>query len=364
MLIYGRYIPGDEVLREAKTHLSANPESATITGVLARIAALLQLSQTAVLVKQANQFVWLAGNTPDFIAPITAGADLRLRSRTPDGLKDLPDWVELSLPVVTGDEVIGLFLLAPPVNGYFNSRQVELLQNFADILAFSLMVIGLVETMHTLSQKSLYERELQRQQIATEIHNQPLYLLTNFMRQLEQEDGAMEAAHTARIIRQVTEDLRHILAGLRPRILAESLHWIARQVIRSFAESHEDIDVQWHLDKDNNPDIAEPVKMAFYHILTESLNNIDKHSHASHVIVTMHCGGSLTLIVEDDGRGPGEAMQPLPELLRNLHLGVVDMHRWARLVGGKIEIKEGNAGGTVVVLTLPQTACEADPVTM
>lgn len=364
LLIYGRYIPGDEVLREAKTHLSASPESVTITGVLARIAALLQLSQTAVLVKQANQFAWLAGNTPDFIAPITAGAGLRLRSRTPDGLKDLPDWVELSLPVVTGDEVIGLFLLAAPINGYFNSRQVELLQNFADILAFSLMVIGLVETMHTLSQKSLYERELQRQQIATEIHNQPLYLLTNFMRQLEQTDGLMEASETARIIRQVTEDLRHILAGLRPRILAESLHWIARQVIRSFAESHEDMDVQWHLDKDNSPDIAEPVKMAFYHILTESLNNIDKHSHASHVTVTMRCGDSLTLIVEDDGRGPGEAVQPLPELLRNLHLGVVDMHRWARLVGGKIEISEGNTGGTVVFFTLPQAACEVDPVTM
>ena len=49
LLIYGRYIPGDEVLREVKTHLSASPESATITGVLARIAALLQISQTAVL---------------------------------------------------------------------------------------------------------------------------------------------------------------------------------------------------------------------------------------------------------------------------------------------------------------------------
>lgn len=44
------------------------------------------------------------------------------------------------------------------------------------------------------------------------------------MRQLEQTDGVMEASQTARIIRQVTEDLRHILAGLRPRILAESLH--------------------------------------------------------------------------------------------------------------------------------------------
>lgn len=351
VLLYGRYPLGDAVIQKVTTDLSANPEVATITATLAYIASQFQVEHTAVLGKQADQFVWLAGNTPPITVPFDTGQTLSPRSHRPELWPDLPDWVELSLPLIMGEETVGLFLLAAPVNGFFNSRQVHVLQDIARILTLSLRVVNLVEAGYSLFQRSLYKQEMQRKQIATEIHNRPLDSLTLFLRQLEQADGLTDANSAARVVRQVTEELRSILAGLRPRIVNEAAYWIAHNTLLRFKEMHSGIVVEEDLAVE--ADAAETVKLAFYYILTEALNNIGKHAQSDRVGVTLTCNEALLLQVKDNGRGPGVAMLSLSNLVLNRHVGVVDMHHWARLVEGELKICENTEGGTIVELTLP-----------
>ncbi|HIP71200.1 MAG TPA: hypothetical protein EYH05_07370, partial [Anaerolineae bacterium] len=355
LLLYGRDPLGDESIQEAKVKLSANPEPATVAGVIAQVAAYLGVQQVAVLARDGEQYTLLAGNTPSFIVSGSAlGQEIYLRARDPGSLACLPQWVELSVPITARGDGLGLLLLSRPVNGYFNARQVKILQDIADILAFSLLVISLVETMQELSRQALYEKELQRQQIATEIHNEPLHTLTTVTMQLQR--GATDEARqdAARTIRQVTRDLRRIISGLRPPALKESVEWMTRQIVREFDETHDDIRVAQHLGIRSSQQASQQTKAAFYYILTEALNNIHKHARATRVDVTLcYDEAGLTLEVRDNGVGAAVVTRPLTELLRGHYLGVADMHRWASIGGGQLEIGPNEPTGTIVKLTLP-----------
>ena len=354
LLVYGRDLPGDTTLQEMKAYLSKSPEPATVTDVLAQIAAYLQVEKTAVLVKESEQYTWLAGNTPPFAVARQQAEKLCLRTRDPSCLGGLPEWVELSLPISARGEALGLLLLSRPLDGHFNSRQVTLLRDIADILAFSLLVISLVEAIHDLSQRALHDQELQRQRLATEIHNEPLHTLTTLMMDLQTGDMDEKVQRAAQTLRKVTRDLRRIMADLRPPVLKEAIDWMTRQVIREFEETHGSITVDLRLVVESEQQATETTKTAFYYILTEALNNVAKHAQATHVIVTVvYSGSGLSLTVRDNGVGPGVAMRSLTELLRRQHMGVVDMHRWASVGGGTLEIKENEAGGTAVSLLLP-----------
>ena len=357
VLVYGQNLLDDEAVQEVTAKLSANPEPATVAAIMSDIGNRIQVEQTAVLTRQAVGYGVLVSSVSPFTAP--AGCwekDLCLRSRQADTLAGLPQWVELSLPIKAKGAVLGLLLLSRPANGYFNGRQVHILQEVADTMAFGLLVIDLVETMHHMSQQALHEKELQRHRIATEIHNEPLHALTALTMKLQVcDDGYFTVLQeVADTIHQVTSDLRRIISGLRPPILRESVEWITRQLVRQFEEIHQHVRVVLRLDITGQRQASETTKVAFYYILTEALNNISKHAQAK--LVEIHlCYGeeNLELLVCDDGEGPGMAMQPLAELLRNQQLGVADMHRWAAVGGGSLTIRPNQPTGTFVHLNLP-----------
>jgi signal transduction histidine kinase len=357
LLLYGREQLGFDTIQDAKSRLSANPEPATIADVIAQVAAYLSVTQVAVLTKHQEQYILLAGNMPEFIVPDSSSHQrVRLRTREASRMVDLPEWVELSIPITARGDILGLFILSRPVNGYFTARQVATLQDIADILAFGLLVISLVESMDSLSRQALYEKELQRQQIATEIHNEPLQTLGNVTMQLHRAASDQSVREAVETIRQVTTDLRRIIAGLRPPALKESVEWMTQQVINEFAETHENLDVQLQLDVQSERRAPEQTKLAFYYILTEALNNVSKHAQATIVTIKVHYDEQmLHLLICDNGVGGKAAIRSLTGLLREQHIGVADMHRWALIGGGKLKIRPNEPTGTIVDLTLPLT---------
>jgi hypothetical protein len=49
----------------------------------------------------------------------------------------------------------------------------------------------------------------------------------------------------------------------------------------------------------------------------------------------------------------GSAAFLFTELLREHHMGVADMHRWAAIAGGNLVIKANQPSGTIIELMLP-----------
>lgn len=354
LLLYGRDGLETFSFSAARGRLSANPEPSTISEITAEVAAYLHVQQAAVLVKDGSNYSLLLEDKGKLLIPASPNLeDILLRSRAPEKLKLLPNWVELSLPIVARGDILGLFLLSRPSYGYFNARQVETLQDITDMLAFGLLVINLMEMMQVFSSRMLYEKERQRQQIATEIHNEPLHTLTVVMMQLQGNTSAETIQNSAQAIRRVTHDLRRIVSDLRPPALKESVEWMLRHIVRSFEETHENIHVVIRAKISSEKQASEQTKSAFYYILTEIMNNISKHSQASEVNISLHYKESLlTLEVRDNGIGIVGNLS-LTELLRKHHIGIADMHRWASIGGGTLTINQNKPLGTVVKLALP-----------
>jgi signal transduction histidine kinase len=265
----------------------------------------------------------------------------------------------LSIPITARGDLLGLLVLSRPINAYFNARQVQALKDIADILAFGLLVISLVEIMQGLARRALYDKELQRQRIATEIHNEALHTLTAALQRLQSDASGEAVPNTIHTIRKVVCDLRRIIADLRPPVLKESIEWIAKQTVREFAETHDDIEVVQQRDIRSDKQASVQTKVIFYYILTEALNNISKHAQATEVEVKL-CYDDFHLVLEvrDNGIGAAAVSQSLAELLRAHHIGLADMHRWALLGGGELLLESNTPSGTVVKLTLPTTIPE------
>jgi signal transduction histidine kinase len=58
-------------------------------------------------------------------------------------------------------------------------------------------------------------------------------------------------------------------------------------------------------------------------------------------------GGSVTVTIDDDGKGPG------PARTEPGHLGIVSMRERVELARGRFEIGERPGGGTRVRMTVP-----------
>jgi len=361
LLLYGHDDLNQDAIQIAKAKLSANPEPVTVTEVANQIAAYLNLQYVAVLAQDSCGYTMLAGNVSSLNIPKSPlFHSLLLRAKRKGALIALPEWVELSMPIKARGEMIGILLLSRPVGGYFNARQVEMLKDVTDILAFSLLVISLVGTMQELSQQALYEKEMQRRKIATEIHNEPLHALTTLMMRMQTKATDEAFRETAQTIRQVTRDLRRIISDLRPPVLKESLEWITRQTVREFEETHYTTTVSLYIELHCDGQVSEQIKSAFYYILTESLNNISKHAQAKNVAVLfLYNTESITLEVKDDGVGARVAEQSLTELLREHHVGLADMYRWASIAGGRLDIETNKPSGLTVKLILPREKRES-----
>lgn len=88
------------------------------------------------------------------------------------------------------------------------------------------------------------------------------------------------------------------------------------------------------------------VDQAAYRIIQESLTNIIRHAHASHVTISLVVTeGDVRIRIRDNGRGIPDAVTP--------GSGIAGMNERARLLGGTFSAQPHPAGGFEVNATLP-----------
>jgi two-component system, NarL family, sensor histidine kinase UhpB len=111
-------------------------------------------------------------------------------------------------------------------------------------------------------------------------------------------------------------------------------------------------------DEDIKPDLA----LSIFRIFQETLTNISKHAHATHVAVSLtRADDGLRLEVRDDGRGIAAE-----DRLKPSSFGLQGIEERMRHFGGQVKIESEPGGGTVVrvavPLAKPQPAMVFEPV--
>jgi two-component system sensor histidine kinase UhpB len=144
-------------------------------------------------------------------------------------------------------------------------------------------------------------------------------------------------------------ELRRMARGLRPPAL-EMLGLAA--AMSSHARSvGEAAGISTEFEADNVSGLLRPdAELSVYRIFQESLSNVVRHSGASHVNVHLkHWGDTITLTVQDDGRG-FDAKRAYGD---RTGLGLFGMQERAAIMGGTVEIRSERGRGTTVLLSVP-----------
>lgn len=134
-------------------------------------------------------------------------------------------------------------------------------------------------------------------------------------------------------------EMRMLIMELRPQLIKDnSLGELLSQLSQTF-ETQNNIPVT--TDITDQPELPEPIKMVFYRIAQESLNNISKHARSHSVSVVFDGTKSQALlIVEDDGVGFSEDGIPAG------HWGLDIMKKRLKDIGGSLEIETTLDKGT------------------
>jgi len=90
-----------------------------------------------------------------------------------------------------------------------------------------------------------------------------------------------------------------------------------------------------------------------FRITQEALKNVEKHSGASRVVITVaFSADKVRITIEDNGRG-FKPPDRTGELAATGKLGLIGMHERARLLGGTLLIQSEPGGGSTVIVDIP-----------
>ncbi|WP_168172345.1 sensor histidine kinase [Pseudonocardia sp. EC080610-09] len=217
-----------------------------------------------------------------------------------------------------------------------------------------------VETGETAAETARRQAGAERQHLAGALHDQigPLLFAiaagTQRARALHGDDVVELHRTLERISEQVLEAsdrMRDILAGSAPADPGEA---VPSAIDRDLTDlrTRSSLGTQLIV-RGSARRLTAQQERAVLACARQGLHNVEKHSGATQVVVTLtYSPGSVTLVVLDDGRGidPGTVLAAVPEG-RN-RWGFVSMVREAEQNGGEISLRDVD-GGAALRLRLP-----------
>lgn len=204
--------------------------------------------------------------------------------------------------------------------------------------------------------------EAERSRISRDLHDGILQTLLSLNIQLgvlerkacqAPEAAAEDIAALRTTVRQEGEDLRQMVKDLRPlRVESADL----REMMYSFAERyHNESGLVVDLFLEEN-DLRAPDRICreVFQIYRESLNNIKKHAHASHVVVKLWQDDTkVFLVVDDNGQGFSFSGRFGSEELDRLRLGPISIKERTRTVGGVLTVESNPGHGARLTIEIP-----------
>ncbi|WP_063734271.1 sensor histidine kinase [Streptomyces sp. RTd22] len=147
----------------------------------------------------------------------------------------------------------------------------------------------------------------------------------------------IEEAH--REAKGAIEELSSLVRGLHPAVLDE----LGLDAALSGIAARAPLPVRLHV---HVPERAAPtVEAVAYFVVSEALANVAKHARAERADVTVvRAGGTLRIVVEDDGQGGADAARGT---------GLAGLAKRAGSVDGTFKISSPRGGPTVITVELP-----------
>ncbi len=213
------------------------------------------------------------------------------------------------------------------------------------------------QALSDLSGRLYQLREEERQRIAQELHNstaQHLVAATLNLMTLRAKCATYPGVHTLLesiegSLEEATRELRTFTYLLHPLALEkDGLEKTLRTYLDGFARR---TGLEAHLSVAGDVEhLPFPLQCSLLRIIQEALANVHRHASASHVSIGLRRrSDALRLIVADDGRGMPR-IEGLAEGSVRTGMGIPGMKARLREIGGRLEIRSGQQGTTIVAI--------------
>jgi two-component system NarL family sensor kinase len=258
-----------------------------------------------------------------------------------------------SIPLNAYGEPLGVLNVASTDWEALSDDDLRLLVTVGDLVSIA------VERARLFDRSSELGAVQERNRLAREIHDTLAQGLAAILLQLEAADALLEggaeadAARVGPLVRRAMQACRANLeearrsvldlraAPLEGRALGEALEALAA------ASQRKHLSVSFETGGAGAP-LPARVEMGLYRIAQEALTNIKRHAKAHNVSVQLiTTPDSVTLVVEDDGRGFD------PTTLPPGSYGLIGISERARLLGGTARIMSAAGQGARLEVTVP-----------
>lgn len=218
------------------------------------------------------------------------------------------------------------------------------------VQGFNAMLERLEVERSASTTRALHAQEAERQRIAQELHDEVGQSLTAVLLGLKQAmdiappDVVAELQQVRNTTRASLEEVRRISQRLRPGVLADLGLLASLSSLASDFTARTGVRVQRGF-LPGLPGLTPETELVVYRVAQEALTNVARHAHARQVQFGVSRRGEvLVLRVADDGVGGANEAAGA---------GIQGMRERAEMVGGRLEVRHREGGGTEVLLEVP-----------
>jgi signal transduction histidine kinase len=297
---------------------------------------------------------------PRMEAALRHGLDLewtRIRLTPFDAAPSEPP--ALSVPIIDGDEKLGVVDCGPRTRGRLTHNDREVVETFARQAALAVRNLHLtrelsenVAEVERSRTRLIQAQEQERRRLERDLHDGAqqdlvaLIALAGRLRRRDQSDDLdAELGELQEGLKRVLREVRDLARGIHPHLLRHRGLLVAVEDVA--ARLPADIHVRGDPSL-RNARLPETIEGAAYYVVTESLTNALRHARAQSIQVMLaRDNGSVSVSVRDDGIGIPED-PPFGNGLSNLADRV-------NALGGAFTVNGSDEGTTVTALfDIPQ----------
>jgi signal transduction histidine kinase len=256
----------------------------------------------------------------------------------------------LWVPLVVRSNTIGLIAVHDKLgrDPRFSDNDLRIAETFANRAAVAVDLSQ--RTARDALRRVVDAQEIERRRLARELHDETGQALTSILLGLKSLDEALKGtderaavAELRDLVVATLQDVRRLAVELRPKVLDDFGLVPALERLTETLGEQTGMQVRFESTLGADQRLPAEIETALYRIVQESLTNVVKHAQAGRVsVVLMRKPGSVSALVEDDGRGfdPGQ--------VRKDGFGLEGMRERVGLLDGRIQVESGKTGTTLV----------------
>lgn len=276
-------------------------------------------------------------------------AELPTESAVSERLATLGVEQVIAIPLMAKGRLVGSLNLSTNQSRTYPPEQIALLKTIGQQIGVA------VENARLYEQAKQTAIAAERGRLARELHDavtQTLFsanLIADVIPRIwkrDPDEGMKNLEELCQLTRGALAEMRTLLLEMRPESLERAdIKSLLTQLVDAFIGR---VRVPVSLDIQSDCALTHEVKLAFYRVAQEALNNIAKHSGARQVDLHLECQtDQLSMLIKDDGLGfdPGSITAE--------HLGITIMRERANSIGAGLRIESQVGQGTTIMLDWP-----------